>query len=161
MSGGFLRIVVVAACLGAVIAAVRAEEAKSGGAPVYTPQVSYLMSETQLTHFKLWFSGSLANWPLAHFEIEQMKTSFQLAAEFGAKAYPSFSDLLKSDAEPAFAALDAAIAGKNEAAFITGFERLTKSCNACHTATGLGFIVIQTPTTLPSVSPLSDQKFSP
>ena len=161
MSGGRLGITIAAACLGAALAAARAEEAKSDGAPVFTPQVSDFMSETQLSHFKLWFSGSLANWPLARYEIDQMKTSFQLAAEFGAKAYPNFSDLLKSDAEPAFAALDAAIAGKNEAAFITGFERLTKSCNACHTATGLGFIVIQTPTTLPSVSPLSDQKFSP
>jgi mono/diheme cytochrome c family protein len=160
MSGGRLGIIIAAACLGAAVAAARAEEAKSDRAP-FSPQVSDFMSETQLSHFKLWFSGSLANWPLARYEIEQMKTSLQLAAEFGAKAYPNFSDLLKSDAEPAFAALDAAIAGKNEAAFITGFERLTKSCNACHTATGLGFIVIQTPTTLPSVSPLSDQKFSP
>ncbi len=161
MSGGRLGIFIAAACLVAVAAPARAEEAKSGGAPVFAPQVSDFMSETQLVHFKLWFGGSLANWPLARYEMEQMKTSFQRAAEFGAKAYPNFSDLLKSDAEPAFAALNAAIAGKNEAAFITGFERLTKSCNACHAATGLGFIVIQTPTTLPSVSPLSDQKFSP
>ena len=86
-----------------------------------------------------------------------MKTSFDLAAEFDAKTDSNFPDLMKASADPAFKDLEAAITGKNEAAFIRGFERLTKSCNACHAASGFGFIKIQTPT----ASPFSDQNFAP
>ena len=78
-------------------------------APVFHPQVSDLMSETQLRHFKLWFSGSLKNWPLAKFEMGKMRTSFDLAAEFGGKTYPKFSELVKQEFDPAFQALDLAI----------------------------------------------------
>ncbi len=158
MTEKFFRMTIAAAaCLGAALTGARAEEAKPGATPVYTPQVSDFMSETQLRHFKLWFSGSLSNWPLAAFELAKMKTSFDLAAEFDAKTDPNFADLMKASADPAFKDLEAAIAANNEAAFIQGFERLTKSCNACHAASGLSFIKIQTPT----ASPFSDQSFAP
>ena len=158
MTAKLFRITIAAAaCLGATLTGARAEEAKPAADPVYTPQVGDFMSETQLRHFKLWFSGSLSNWPLAAFEVAKMKASLDLAAEFDARTDPNFSDLKKASADPAFEALETAIAGKNEAAFIQGFERLTKSCNACHAASGFGFIKIQTPT----ASPFSDQNFAP
>jgi hypothetical protein len=151
-----LATVAVTACFGA--AAPGAEEGSSNGAPIYTPQVSDFMSETQLRHFKLWFSGSLANWPLAHYELEKMKLSLDAAARLGPHVgYPNFTDLLKADGEPGFEALNAAIAAKSETAFLAGFKRLTQSCNACHDAAGVGFIKIQTPT----ASPFSDQNFAP
>ncbi len=153
MNGKLLHLTSGFACLAAALGFARGEEAKPDAAPVFTPQVSDFMNETQLRHFKLWYSGSLRNWALARYEIEKMKTSFDLAEAFAAKAYPNFHDLLKADAEPAFKALDAAIAGKNEAAFVEGFGQLTKSCNACHASVGLGFIKLQTP----SASPFSDQ----
>ena len=43
----------------------------------------------------------------------------------------------------------------NRAAFVRSFEDLTSACNQCHKAAQVGFIVIQTPTSLP----FTDEKF--
>jgi hypothetical protein len=50
-----------------------------------------------------------------------------------------------------------AIAAKNSAKFEAGFADLTAACNACHHGAQIGFVTIQTPTSLP----FSDQKFLP
>ena len=35
------------------------------------------MELIQLSHFKLWLAGNLRNWPLAEYELTQMKATFQ------------------------------------------------------------------------------------
>ena len=41
--------------------------------------------------------------------------------------------------------LEKAIDAKDPKAFAEGYEQLTAACNACHRATGNGFVVIQQP----------------
>ena len=134
----------------------RADEAKPGP-PAYAPQVSDFMSETQLRHFKLWFAGSLKNWPLAEYELDKMKTSFVFADRYAGADAEAFSASVKSRSDPAFKALGAAIAARNSTAFIAGFRQLTGACNACHESFHVGFIEVQTPT----ASPFSNEAFSP
>lgn len=161
MTDGLCRLTIAAACLGAalsvVLISVRAEEPKSAAPPVFTPQISDFMSDTQRRHFKLWLSGGLSNWPLAEYELGKIEQSLDLAAEFGAKPTPSAPDLSMASSDPAFRDLEAAIAGKNQPAFVAAFNRLTRACNACHVASGVGAVKIQTPMS----SPYSNQKFAP
>ena len=115
------------------------------------------MTETQLRHFKLWFAGSLENWPLAQYELDKMKTSFVLADRYAGADAEAFAESVKQKSDPAFEALAQAISAHDAARFIAGFRQLTSACNACHESFHVGFIKVQTPT----ASPFSDQAFSP
>ena len=39
----------------------------------YVPRLNTLMMVTQLGHFKLWYAGAVQNWPLANYELGQMR----------------------------------------------------------------------------------------
>ena len=56
-------------------------------------------------------------------------------------------------------ALDAAIKGKDEAAFTKAYADLTAACNACHQSADHPMIVIQVPTVGGTTFP--DQDFNP
>jgi hypothetical protein len=99
----------------------------------------------------------LSNWPLAAYELGKLKESLDLAGKFSPNADPKLPDLSKASADPAFTDLESAIADENQPAFVASFNRLTRACNACHVASGVAEIKIQTPLT----SPYSNQKFAP
>ena len=46
---------------------------------LYTPRLNNIMILTQLGHFKLWYAGAVQNWPLANYELEQIRASISLA----------------------------------------------------------------------------------
>jgi hypothetical protein len=129
-------------------------------APTYipAPPVSDIMGQTQLRHFKLWFAGALGNWPLANFEVEQMKRSFNEAGRLGTSvAGTPLSKLVEEKSLPPLAEVEKAIAAKSKKDFVKAFGDLTAACNGCHVAANVGFIKIQTPT----ASPFSNQAFPP
>lgn len=119
----------------------------------YVPALGDIMSAAQLRHIKLWFAGKLQNWDLASYELGQIKTSLEDAANLYRGIPVSF---VTATADPV-QAIGAAIEAKDGARFAKGFNELTAACNACHQAIGRGFIVIQVPT----ASPFSDQSFVP
>lgn len=126
--------------------------------PIYAPTLADIMGATQLRHIKLSFAGSVQNWNLAHYEVTQMKDSFDTAA----KLYPVFekvalAKLIADVSNPALAAVDDAIRARDQAAFERNFARLTDACNSCHRGAGFGFIKIRVPTS----SPFSNQSFAP
>jgi hypothetical protein len=129
-------------------------------APAYVPApaVSDIMGQTQLRHFKLWFAGALGNWPLANFEVQQMKRTFNDASRLGASvAGTPLSKLVEEKSLPPLADIEKAISAKSKKDFVKSFEELTAACNSCHAAANVGFIKIQTPT----ASPFSNQAFPP
>ncbi len=154
MGRGKLRFVTMLTCFGAGLSFAGADDAKP---PAFTPQVSDFMAETQLRHFKLWFAGSLQNWPLAEYELAKIKKSFDLASQYAGDAAPAFSEAVKTKSDPAFRALASAISAKDASAFVAGYRQLTEACNACHESVHIGFIRVQTPT----ASPFSNQGFAP
>ncbi len=119
----------------------------------YGPRLSDIMGATQLRHIKLWYAGAQGNWPLAKYELGQIKESFQDAMTY----YPGIpaSDM-SAMAKPA-SAMAAAISAKNSAEFARAYNQLTAACNACHAEQGYGSILIRVPT----ASPFSDQVFPP
>jgi len=116
-------------------------------------RLSDLMASIQTRHLKLWYAGSLKNWPLAAFEAGQIKDGF-IDAGWLYRNIPVEGIMLAS--KPIDALLDD-IKNKNSVAFTKDFTALSTGCNACHQAAGVGFVVIKAPT----ASPFSNQEFAP
>ena len=111
------------------------------------------MGKIQLRHIKLWFAGKAGNWELATYEVEEIKTSLESAADLY-RGIPV--ELVTNTADP-IRAIREAIEAKDSVAFAKGYGEFTAACNGCHQGIGRSFIVIQKPT----ASPFTDQSFSP
>ena len=114
------------------------------------PHLSEIMVRQQMRHIKLWFAGDAANWPLADYEIDQLKDGF------GDVGKLLGGDIAQQHVGGAIARLEKAIDAKDHGAFVSAFDRLSSGCNACHRTLDHAFIVIQRPVRLP----YSDQNFS-
>ncbi|MDD3651525.1 hypothetical protein [Immundisolibacter sp.] len=145
---------VIALGLATVLPVAADEHARA--APPYTPGLGELMSANQMRHAKLWFAGEAGNWPLAAYEMDELKEGFDdvLAYQPHFKGKP-IEPLLKPTVEPALAKLDAAIAAKDRARFEAAFDELSRACSFCHQELGYGFIAIQRPT----APPFTNQRF--
>ncbi len=117
------------------------------------PRLGDIMGTMQLRHIKLWYAGSLRNWALARYELDQIKDSFSDAVTY----YPGIPASDMTTMAKPVAAMNDAVAKKDEAAFARGFNDLTGACNACHVQQGYRFIVVK----VPNASPFSDELFPP
>lgn len=115
------------------------------------PRLNEIMVQQQLRHIKLWFAGDAGNWPLADYEIDQLKDGFDDVAKLLG------GDLAQQHVSGAISQLEKALESKDHEAFISAFDRLSAGCNSCHHTLDHAFIVIQRPVLLP----YSDQNFSP
>jgi cytochrome c553 len=123
----------------------------------YVPRFNTLMMVTQLGHFKLWYAGAVQNWPLANYELAQVRANIVDAK----RLYPNKSESNMSMMTEPADDLDDAIKAKDSAKFVKAFSKLTAACNSCHEATGFGFIKIRDPRLSPiETSPFSDESFS-
>jgi cytochrome c553 len=123
----------------------------------YVPRFNTLMMVTQLGHFKLWYAGAVQNWPLANYELAQIRANIADAK----RLYPNKSESNMSMMTEPADDLDDAIKAKDSAKFVKVFSKLTAACNSCHEATGFGFIKIRDPRLSPiETSPFSDESFS-
>lgn len=127
-------------------------------ADAHKPKLADIMLMLQIRHAKLSLSGEQENWPLAEFQLEELKEAFEDAE----KHHPTFKDvpvkdMIESVAKPAVAEVEKAVAAKNRAEFVRAFQELTAACNNCHLGANRGHFVIQRPT----VSPYPNQLFAP
>jgi hypothetical protein len=110
-----------------------------------------IMSVQQMRHIKLWFAGHAGNWPLADYEVDELKEGFDDVTKLLG------GDIVAQHVGAAIADLEKAIDGKNRSAFEAAYDKLSAGCNACHHTLDHGFIAIQRPSALP----YSDQVFTP
>jgi hypothetical protein len=124
----------------------------------YAPGLGEFMAATQVRHAKLWFAGKNENWPLAAWEVDEIREGLEDAAKFHAShdGIP-VAEMIKTIIDPRLEKLDRAIAAKSGTQFIAAFDDLTDGCNSCHAAANKPFIRIQRPT----VPPFSNQNFAP
>jgi hypothetical protein len=110
------------------------------------------MSEIQVHHAKLWFAAQNQNWPLANFEMNEIKEALS-----GIKKYctdrPETKDIVMIDAP--MDSISHAIEQKNNLQFKNSYILLTNKCNSCHQTTNHEFNVI----TIPKNVPFSNQDF--
>jgi cytochrome c' len=123
----------------------------------FVPRLNDMMVATQLRHFKLWYAGIVQNWPLANYELTQIRDAISDTERLYAdKGGSKMSAMMK----PAVDKLADAISAKDATKFATAFRKLTATCNSCHEATGYGFIKIRDPRLSPlETSPFSDEVF--
>jgi cytochrome c553 len=152
-----LRHIAIAATCAAASLPVLADDQKPPPAQqVYTPRLNNIMILTQLGHFKLWYAGAVQNWPLANYELEQIRASINNAKTL----YPDNDKSNMDSMRPIADDLDKAIRAKDAARFTSAYGKLTTTCNNCHEATGFGFIKIRVPRLSPiETSPFSDEEF--
>jgi hypothetical protein len=120
------------------------------GEPAYS--LGDVMVQMQARHMKLWYAGRSANWGLVGYEIDRMRESFGSAATH----YLDIPVKLVAGALAPVQDMRKAMEARDVKAFTRGYSELTKVCNACHEAGKVGFIKIQTPTSLPN----SDESFT-
>ena len=147
-----MRAVLVAAAPLAFVAGAQlaSMEPARGGEPP-PPKISEIMTQQQIRHIKLWFAGDAGNWPLADYEIDQLKDGFDdVNEQLG-------GDTVEKAVAGPISALEKAVEAKDRAAFIRAYDQLTAGCNSCHRALDHGFIVIRRPAS----RPYGDQSFAP
>ena len=131
----------------------RAEQRKP-----YSPRLGDIMITTQLHHFKLWYAGRVGNWPLAKYELAQIRAS----AADAIKYYPHVPAANMEKMTPAADDVGRAIEAKDSTKYAQAFARLTAACNTCHRSAGFEFIVIREPLLSPiETSPFSNEVFFP
>ena len=124
----------------------------------YTPGLGEIMTLQQMRHAKLWLAGSAKNWPLADYELDELREGFEDVQKFHEThdGIP-IGAMVKSLTPAPLDALGKAIDAKDGAGFAKAFDQLTDACNSCHRAAKRGFIVI----TRPAASPFPNQRFKP
>jgi len=118
----------------------------------YKPELGEFMLQVQMHHEKLWFAGINENWPLANFEIGEIRETLYNAIHFlpdrkETKEIPMIF--------PALDSLQASITNKSLKMFTKDYKTLTQTCNTCHKVVNFAFNVIKVPTS----EPVSDQEF--
>ena len=115
---------------------------------IYVPGLEQFMNVILMEHNKLWFAGEARNWPLADYELGEIKEVMGDVQDF----VPVFKNLPLADMLDAVIVkeivdLEKAIDSKDFNKFAAGYDNLNAACNACHQGTGNGFVVIKRPTT--------------
>ncbi len=118
----------------------------------YKPGLGEFMLGIQMHHAKIWFAGKNQNWPLADFEVGEIKETLE-----DVKKYCTDRPEIKSlpVIEPPLDSLSKAIKAQNLKQFENSYVLLTNSCNSCHRSTNHGFNVIKTP----DAPPVTNQEF--
>ena len=111
-----------------------------------------IMTNIQVHHAKLWFAGKNQNWDLSHYEIAEIKESFDDIVKYE-KARPE-SEMVPM-ITPALDSVSSAIKNKNFAEFENAFKFMTNTCNDCHLATNHEYNVV----VIPQTPPFSNQDF--
>ena len=126
-----------------------AAPAAGAAAPkVYVPGLEQFMNVILTEHNKLWFAAQAGNWPLADYELGEIKEIMGDVQDH----VPVFKNLPLAQMIDAVITkeivdLEKAIAAKDFKKFAAGYDALNKACNACHAGTENGFVVIKRPTT--------------
>lgn len=153
----FLVLTVSALVLSCGISSMAAEpETSTPLAQGYTPGLGEFMSAIQVRHAKLWFAGQGKNWPLAAYELDELKEAFEDAAKYqpNFKGKPIAAMIGPITTRP-ITQLEKAIDAKDTVRFAKAFDSLSNACTSCHQDAGYGFIAIQRP----SFPPLTNQRF--
>jgi hypothetical protein len=119
----------------------------------YVPRLGDIMNAMQSRHLKLYFAGKAQNWPLAAYELHQLKASLVEAAMLYTGIPASDVITLANPVQT----VDDAIGAKDSRKFAKAFGDLTDGCNSCHRSIERAFIAIRVPTE----QPFSNQEFTP
>lgn len=126
----------------------------------YVPGLGEIMTQVSARHAKLWFAGDAGNWPLAAYEVDELREGLEDAGTLHPthkKVRGPVPSLIAATMDPALKQSDAAVASRDPQKFAAAYDRVTRGCNDCHRASGFGFNLVVRPT----ANPFSNQTFEP
>ena len=105
------------------------------------PGLGRLMPEVGDRAWKLYYAAKAANWPLANFQLGEIRSLMMT----GAKTRPRYEKDLKDYVEGVFATVRTAIQHEDFAEFEAAFGDAVKEANAYHDAYDKPYIVWKVP----------------
>lgn len=120
----------------------------------YKPGFGEFMRGVQLHHAKLWFAGINQNWPLAKFELDEIREALTDIQKYDTDrpettVIPMINEAMDS--------ITNVVKQQNVKQFRNAYSLLTSTCNDCHVATQHEYNVIKIPTT----TPIGNQSYEP
>lgn len=112
-----------------------------------------IMGKVQMRHIKLWYAIKGRSFDLVRYELGHLRDTFETAVIL----YRNIPVELIAAADKPLGAIEDAAKAKDAAGAERAYAALTASCNTCHVAAGIGYILIHTPTSMP----FSNQSFGP
>ncbi|MFN8544722.1 MAG: hypothetical protein U0807_11050 [Candidatus Binatia bacterium] len=109
------------------------------------PGLARIMPEIGARTWKLYYAAKLQNWPMARFQYKEIVGLFELGAFMRPKHEDAITQYLAENWQP----LEAAIAGKDFAAFEKAFHASIDAANAFHAQKGKPYIYWKLPDTPP------------
>jgi hypothetical protein len=124
-----------------------ASDAAKNVPKTYVPGLEQFMNVILMEHNKLWFAAKARNWRLAEYQLGEIKEVMGDVQDL----VPTFKNLPLADMLDAvitkeIGALEKSIEAKDYKTFVSGYDKLTQACNACHRGMENEFIVVQRPT---------------
>lgn len=99
------------------------------------------MVETGYRYGELYWAGQDRNWDFAAYQVDKIGT----AIERGLERRPKRAESARMIEGP-LASVREAVQARDPAAFDEAFTTLTKTCNLCHEAERMPFVVVRPPT---------------
>src|ERR1700752_1608263 len=72
---GLVAVIALAMSFPVGAAEQQSEQSLGSQQQTYTPSLAVVMGLIQTSHFKLWLAGNLRNWPLAEYQLSQMRAT--------------------------------------------------------------------------------------
>ena len=107
---------------------------------------------------KLYFAGQASNWELADFYVHEIEEAMEgiIAANVIDEGVP-VSSFMKTMLPSAVMSMEEAVKARDTRQFMTRYDGLVSSCNACHLSTKHGFVKI----VIPKQPTYQNQSFGP
>ncbi len=102
------------------------------------PKFAIPMREVGDRFQNMYFAAQGGNWGLAAYMSKYMNNSMNPASLTKPKEYLVWKNFYESG----FAPVNSAIQTQDFKAFTTAYDKVSRSCNACHAAMGYGFIMV-------------------
>lgn len=116
------------------------------------------MGDMQRFAEKLYFAGQARNWELAEFYLHEIEeTSEEIIAAGVVDEGVAVSSFMKAMLPPSIATAKESLKARDSAQFLSSYEGLLSSCNACHQSAKHGFVKI----IVPRQPTYQNQDFSP
>jgi hypothetical protein len=129
----------------------------------FTPGLDDVMTLlVQPRHIRLFAAGTLQNWELAAFELNELRSSLDRVAN----SIPSYQGTdvregIDSIMARSLQETSEAIHAGEVSRFMRAYETLTQACNACHAYLEHPFLKIRVPTKAEPLMAYPDQDFAP
>jgi hypothetical protein len=113
-------------------------------------ELAVAMGRMQVYFSKLWFAGSFENWELADFYAHELEETLEeiISREIYDEGM-NISSLTKVMTNKPFHELEKAVKSREITNFLPAYDKMLRTCNACHQSSKHNFINIKTPESVP------------